>query len=562
MYLLLHIMYRFRYLELHFTYDRLGINHFLFPVGRSAEHHKLISKMGSTHSKWIKCLSRLIPSFSDFEISPFLHYSRAPCVLLPVPAKMSEHVSAERDSVWELMVQFSILTVRGRRNVLRIGSIHRLQQNVILAQCSKKQAAICLEHCVAAIAYGWSFDTNTHDFTSWDNCGQLLPHIEVLSKHVVSFMQIYRFITSVKQGGPLIQEGMNAILEGTSSQRSSGNSSKLNPMPSYCLSIAVDLSEYALNFLKVVKPRDDDTHALNNSDVDDAPESSSVSMEISPFLPHNIRWRYLMDLAYLLMQAGLYSSVVLSKFDSAQSLLDVALDIMNCLGWWLHTSPEHVKRNFPSIERHLYVKTTSDIMYHLGKTLRYNSLFEKSKEALTSSLEIRQGVSDISIDVSDTLHELGVLNLKIHNLSEAEMLLKRSLDLKKQIKGLKNLGIRNRGDSNDGDTTEASTLHQLGVVSRAQKKYEYAEELLHQSLACAEKESAFKSAVTFTSRAATIQQLGRIALRRGLLSKADTLFNEALQLYEKSYGENHSATHVNTIAVRHQLGNTAIADKR
>lgn len=544
--------------ELYFTFERLGIAERLLRPSQSSTSKKEMSICG-----W---LLSWLPIFDTSRILPFVAYTRKTGEVIGTIADSNEQISAERDSVWELMIQFSIMTVRGTRNEQRIGSIHRLQQSVIQAQCSRQQMARCLEHCIDACCTSWRFDNRNPDFSAWDNCGQLLPHLDVIAQHVTKFMHLTRHVRPVRDGGSLVQKHMRAVLSKAEFQTRETKQGQGggNVASKYCCSIAKELIHSAVSCISFHSGGDE----VEDLGQESMADTSVDTHPFGPFSEGGVRWRHLLDLSHLCMQAGLYASVVQAKFDSAQSFQDMAIDLINYLGWALQNAPECIKRNFPREEGYLYIQTSAAILYHLGKTLRYSGLFEKANEALSLSLEIKQRQSLVSPEISDTLHELGVLKLKLHRLSEAEVLLTRSRNLKKQLKSIKSLKLAaglsvGLASVNEGDTSEASTLHQLGVVSRAQRRYEYAEELLHKSLDSAAASSAsLNSHTSLTSRAATVQQLGRIALRRGHLEQAQALFNEALQLYESAYGDRHSATHINTIAVRHQLGNTAIADRR
>ena len=132
--------------------------------------------------------------------------------------------------------------------------------------------------------------------------------------------------------------------------------------------------------------------------------------------------------------------------------------------------------------------------------------------------------------VAETLHELGVLSLRRHNIASAAAYLHRSLEIKR-MEG------RNYTD----------TLHQLAVVATTSGRYDEAERAL---LSCLELEPVLNG-----SRAATLQQLGRVCLRRGQLSSARQNFESSIAIYLSIYGED--TKHLNVAGVYHQLGTCA-----
>ena len=561
-YFIIHLFGFLRLCELHFTYDRLGISGSLLVAKEKGPE---ITKNNKTSNFFLT----VIPKFDVSLIPPFSSYTRSSGDVPVVSAGNFERVSAERDSFWELMIQFSIMTVRGTRNVQRIGSVHRLQQSVIQSQCSRPQAAKCLEHCIEACCSTWSFKYQKPDVSAWDSCGQLLPHIEVLWHHVSGFLNLSEVIKPSASGGVLMH---TAMLDCVTSykflkSRESGTQGKKNfaAMKAYVGSVLVELMEHTHSYLGLTQITVNEELNDDGLDFSGLFSCNRYCSTAYPFAKECLRWRVLLDFAHLCIQAGLYASVVQSKFDSAQSFLYMALDLLNYLGWVLRSAPQRIKRNFPSQELHIYVTLSSLALYHLGKTLRYSALFEKADVALRYSLQIVQQLSESSPEISDTLHEMGVLRLKMHRLADAKVLLSRSLEMKNQLEHDNFLSSSSSHVAKfSGDTSVASTLHQIGVVCRAQRKYDDAEDLLKKSLINDELNSDrnMESYNRLTSRAATVQQLGRITLRKGDLDKARHLFNEALELYERSYGEKYFATHINTIAVRHQLGNTAVAERR
>jgi tetratricopeptide (TPR) repeat protein len=513
-------------------YDRMG----LIP-GSAATRVLAVKAQGGL------TMSRLVQSPSLSKVADLIHLPRKSSRAPQVP--LDESAAAESDLMWEQLVQFSIMSVRSARSARRVGSIHRLQQSVLKSLCDKSQSARCLEHCICACDSLWSFNAHNPDFQTWDNCAELLTHIDTIAKNVCKLVGIDQVPSrlAVIEKAHRIQEliAQRCFLDsGDSAVRSQDLSSV-----QLVSSVASELLEtlYALHV-----------------------DKSGPRPPAAPFSSSGVRLRYMITLSNLLVQAGAYSSVVQSKFDSAELFLDYANSINGFLLSALAAQcgdSRYVWTRVPLTEVRAVLALTSSALYNLGKALRYIGSFDRSKSILQAALDLRQRDSTSSSAVSDVLHELGVLALKSHRLDEAELMLNRSLKMKRQHspQGSSSSAAAGGVPSHESDTTEASTLHQLGVVARAQGRFDDAEDLLRQSLAIAESAPGCESSSTLSSRAATIQQLGRIALRRGSLAEARELFLEALGIYEKVYGDRNAASHVNTAAVHHQIGVTAMAER-
>eukprot|EP01041_Mallomonas_annulata_P005305 gene5305-10615_t len=426
-----------------------------------------------------------------------------------------ELLAAETDQVWDLLRQFSLLSVRGPRNH-RIGSIHRLQQSVLRSRSSAEEV-LCIERCIWVFSKMWSFEpTNS---ASWDLCADLLDHIEIISKH--------------------------SLIITTSAMSSQPSSS-----------------------------------TTDNSSISSDSSSTLISNARSHASSTSLRWYYALKLAHILTDAGSFCALVLSRFDTAQSLLDMAATIHLKM---TRNVASGVYGSFISeVESQAFAIDKATTLHNLGKILRYNGRLEESGEALTAALTMRKKIMPVSHGVADTMHELGVLFLKRHALLKAEDYLSKSLSLKRQLKRdfLINSTRNNNNNSNNcsnsnptnaavnmtnvSSTGEAATLHQLAVVATANRQYNEAESLLYEALELelALGEGKHEAGSRLTSRAATLQQLGRVAMRRGKLDVAESRFRESLALYERAYGPRRAACNVNVAAVRHQLGATAAAAHR
>jgi tetratricopeptide (TPR) repeat protein len=150
--------------------------------------------------------------------------------------------------------------------------------------------------------------------------------------------------------------------------------------------------------------------------------------------------------------------------------------------------------------------------------------------------------------VSDTLHELGVLNMRQQNAAAAMGFLTDALALKVGLPPEQRARLA---------ISEAATLYQLSVLHSAAGRLDMALDLLHQVVAL---EGATGSSPV--SRAASLQQLGRVHLRKGNLAVAEAHFVDAITLYFSVYGRDKAATHLNVAAVRHQLGACYSAQKQ
>jgi tetratricopeptide (TPR) repeat protein len=442
-----------------------------------------------------------------------------------------EVIAAEIDNLWDLMIQFSILSVRGTRNVQRIGSVHRLLQTVLRSQRSPSQLALSLETTIVACASLWKFDRNNPDFTGWDTCGNLVSHIESVGAFAISYMSIPPHnIADIEA----------SIWKHALDHSGVENKSDLEYVISGWMSLHNEL-------LELLWP----SAAVEN------PCGAATQL----FSAHALRWNYLLQLSILLVEASHYASIVQSKFDSALLFLQMAVDINTYLLRAWVSAPELLRRCTPNSEITRLRRSLSSSLHHFGVALRYTGSFDKAIETFKVALYLREMESNSSSDIADTLHQLGVVSLKMRNLNDAEILLKRALGLKRRIKA-----------ASDGasvvESSEASTLHQLGVLARAQKRFDEAHDIFESALAANEfealvsqKRTGITSVKYVVNKASSLQQIGRILLRKGQVEKAKELFIEALRLYERCYGDQYSTNHVNMVAVRHQLGAACVASQ-
>ena len=353
-----------------------------------------------------------------------------------------ENISSETDRVWQLLKQFSLLSVRGGRNN-RVGSIHRLQQSVIRSRVhitgGNKNIRNQLEKCIFTINLMWKFDIkNVH---TWEECGSILNHIQCLVEHV----RKYGVRTEVSRR--------------------------------FCI---------------------------------------------------------------ILIQSALYYTEVLSRFDSAQYLLENAVLMQSKICDIADSSEKNVpekitvenNKNTSSVnsnnneiasnnsntinknQREL-LEEKSNALHLLGKVFRIRGDYLKAENNLQIALKMRK--ITLSRKICDTYHELGVLRLRQHEYSSAFIYLTDSLTLKKEHKkemrdkkslikkSASSLTIENKnnnefkGNNNEhygknisenhvevevevADTSEAATLHQLAVIATGEGDYDKAQLLLLKAL--------------------------------------------------------------------------------
>jgi Tfp pilus assembly protein PilF len=112
---------------------------------------------------------------------------------------------------------------------------------------------------------------------------------------------------------------------------------------------------------------------------------------------------------------------------------------------------------------------------------------------LNLALQMRRSIDSDSLQVADSLHELGVLSLRRHDYAAAEEFLLKSLALKTASAPIYRSNC---------ETNEAATYHQLASVAIAKKKYDQAETLLEKALVIESSQATGNSAV---ARAAVMQ---------------------------------------------------------
>ena len=271
-------------------------------------------------------------------------------------------------------------------------------------------------------------------------------------------------------------------------------------------------------------------HAWNfkPGQVDTWQESANILEHLKAIVAHSFLHSdgLLLETAVLSREAGIFSAMALNRFEEAKDSLEQSLEILDKIETG---STAQIQ------------KARAAAMYELGRVFRYQGSFQQSEEALRKSLEIRNHLASTDLDerhgVAATLYELGVLEVKKHNLDSALDFLQRALDLRRRLE------VDSVCEGIEAEC--AATLHQLAAVHVARKppSLDKAETLLQEALGLH---------MQIGQRAATLKQLARVAIRRGEFDSAEKSLAQALELYAELYGE--TALHINVAAVKFQQG--------
>ena len=259
-------------------------------------------------------------------------------------------------------------------------------------------------------------------------------------------------------------------------------------------------------------------------------------------------------------EAGVLSAMALNAFLEAESSLEVSLSLLDT--------------NYDGRIPSHFQKARAEVLHELGRVFRYQGSYSKSEKYLSKSLRIYNSLKENSVSlnrhggdrddtvgkgIADTLHELGVLEVKKHNLDSAASYLQQSLDMRIRWSSDSNLARYNRApnssaslsltESDEINAACAATLHQLAAVHVARKppSLDKAKVLLQEALGLSRQ---------IGQRAATLKQLARVTIRQGLINRAETYLEQALDLYLELYGDNK--LHINVAGVKFQQGALAL----
>lgn len=273
---------------------------------------------------------------------------------------------------------------------------------------------------------------------------------------------------------------------------------------------------------------------FKSDDPDTWQEAATLLDHLKTVVTHTVeRHIWSLETAKLSREAGVFAAMALNRFAEAQASVELSLQIL-----------EGLEKRCKPVIRRVVSAARATSLHELGRVLRYEGKFSQAENALSKALQIRTRLSgkDQSIrhDLASTLHELGVLKVREHNLDPAAAFLEEALRLRRQLEL--------ESPSAGLEAHCASTLHQLAAIHVARKppSLDLAESLLLQALG---------SDIQIGQRAATLRQLARICIRRGEYQAADNRLKQALELYAELYGE--YAVHINIAAVKFQQGTLA-----
>jgi tetratricopeptide (TPR) repeat protein len=443
----------------------------------------------------------------------------------------------EADRVWEILKQYNILTVRGTRRS-RVASIHRMQQSYLRRRSLSQVGTATL--CIEQCIWALS-----------DMWG-----------------------TRRRRAG---EAG-----DGTSGSSGGAAADLLDHILVMAGHVAVELDRRGVGLVDLR---------------DESPKKTSVMQS-----PWGMRDAHVSRLAFLLTDVAAHVTQALSRFDMADTLLTVALRLQEAM------------RNSSTQETNGARQLLGDTFHLAGTIGRLRGNFTLARERLTIALRLRNTPVNKGqywsvtgeefcgdLRSADTMHEMGILELRQGGLSAAHALLSKSLAIKTSAPdyisaprarppvAMIKTQSKSHNKASEGEeqaeeqiglTTVSATLHQLAVVATLRKEYDEAERLLKQALvldgvdgptkanpgARSASERGMLSKVglegnagataayrRLVSIAAATQQLGRISFRRGHLTQARAYFIQSLDTYSQAYG---AVMHINVAAVYHQLGTT------
>jgi len=233
--------------------------------------------------------------------------------------------------------------------------------------------------------------------------------------------------------------------------------------------------------------------------------------------------KYTLKISQLSKEAGVLSAMALNAFIEAHASLDLSLKLLETN---LENKPE-------------FRQARAETLHELSKVHRYQGQYDDAHRCLMDSLGLNNADDCLS---ADTLHELGILEVKKHNLDSAASFLQKSLEIRRSLDDT-------HTDQINTNSAASSTLHQLAAIHVARKppSLEKAKALLQEALSLSRQ---------IGQRAATLKQLARVTIRQGFLDQAESYLGQALELYLELYGDNK--LHINIAAVKFQQGALAV----
>ena len=329
------------------------------------------------------------------------------------------------------MKQFSLLTIIENNSVKLncscTGSIHRLQQSVIRRLCTKEDS-LYIPVCIRVICSQWKY--SLYDARTWSDCAEWLPHIETLSHHISS-----RLRTSPK----LEESSLVSLID------------VLNACGCYS---ATSSSQYVVSqkFLQLA------AKVFENG--------------IMPYLTSNSdirKWYCRSNLLHTLGKVFRYQGDLLN----ANCMLDLALQL------------EYQMLRFLLAQNDVIYYDSNKISFALSRMIPIQSLIAMMLELTEEGVIVQfsrlvpNSVTALSLfsAASTTLHELGVLYVRLRSTAIASKLFKAVLQMKSAFRSI--ASHMEAAVAADSFHCDAAALHQLGAIAINDREYDYAEECLH-----------------------------------------------------------------------------------
>jgi serine/threonine protein kinase/tetratricopeptide (TPR) repeat protein len=180
-------------------------------------------------------------------------------------------------------------------------------------------------------------------------------------------------------------------------------------------------------------------------------------------------------------------------------------------------------------------KIQARLMDTIGMVYNNLGLYDQATSLLERALEIRRSVlGNEHLEVSDSLHSLGILIYSKGDFPTAERMFREALFVRRKLLGDEHLDI-------------AGLLNDLAMAVMAQGEFEESEPMYRESLAIRRKNLGNEHADV----AQSINNLGMYLYRQGEFQEAEQLFREAVEMNKKLLGEEHPeiSTNLNNLAL-------------
>jgi tetratricopeptide (TPR) repeat protein len=500
-----------------------------------------------------------------------------------------EAVLRETDRVWELLKQYSLLSVRGGRNN-RMGSIHRLQQTVLRSRVSlmggSKGVKHRLEECICAINLMWRFDIK--DFNTWEDCGSVLNHIQSMIEHVRKYSvraQIARRFSVILTEAALYSTEVLSRFDFAQFLLESA------------ILIQSKVAEYSNGAGEGARGGEGeergavDGYTGNKNDIADVLHMQKLFLREKAAATHLLGKVFRIRGDFSKAEKNLHVALKIRKLTQSRKICDT-----------LHELGVLESRQHEHSTAYIYLTESLALKQAYKNELKKrDSQGEKTRISKINNLEHNSDKNDndsnnsvkCSIDADEeteinetseaaTLHQLAVVALAQASYDEAELLLLRALVLESggvedeedggewaevaptaecsekdgAVVGDRDVdGHVEAGEFQDKEGCLAMRRRKQKEKERANKIEFYKEKI--EVIQCRGDSDLTRNGMRIrdsVSKAATLQQLGRVHLRKGKLVEAKTRFHESLSLYLKAYGSEKFSRHINVAAVYHQLG--------